>query len=119
LQASTNSIAQIDKFMFDGNLRPVNYESADVTLKGELMEFRKDPLRYDDNDNVTEYRVNMVVNISLWNNRDSSLIWEENNFTGITSYFTTGTAAKTEAQAINDAITDLVRRVVERAVEEW
>lgn len=111
--------AVIDKFMWDGNLRPVSYESANVVLNGELMEFRKDPVRYDDSDNVTEYRVNLLVNISLLNNADKSLIWEEKNFTGLTSYFVSGSSAKTEAQAINDAITDLARRIVERCVEEW
>jgi len=111
--------AVLDKFMWDGNLKPVNYESADVTLKGDLLDFVKDPVRYDDNENVTEYRINLVVNISLWNNRDNSLIWEENNFTGQTTYFVTGTSATTEAQAVKAALTDLARRVVERAVEEW
>ncbi len=110
----------VDKFMWDGNLRPVNYESADVILNGELIEFRKDAVRYDDNENVTEYRVNLVVNVSLsWNNSDKGLMWAEKNFTGLTSYFVTGNSAKPEAKAISDAITDLARRIVQRAVEEW
>ncbi|MFA4842472.1 MAG: LPS assembly lipoprotein LptE [Candidatus Omnitrophota bacterium] len=111
--------AAINKFLFDGNLRPVKLQNADLTLKGELLEFRKDPLRYDDNNEVLEYRVNMVVNIFLWDNKTNLLVWEENRFTGETSYFTSGTSIKTEAQAISDAITDLARRIVERAVEEW
>ncbi len=113
----TNAV--VNKFLFDGNLKPVKSESADVTLKGELIEFRKDPLRYDENENVTEYRVNIVVNISLWDNREGKLLWEEKGFTGDTSYFTSGTQAKSEPQAINDGIADLARRIVERAVEEW
>lgn len=109
----------INKYLFDGNLRPVKEGSADLVLKGELLEFRKDPLRYDDNNNVTEYRVNLVVNLALWGRQENKLIWEENNFTGDTTYFVTGTQAKSEGQAINDALTDLSRRIVERTVEEW
>jgi len=41
------------------------------------------------------------------------------SFTGNTSYFTTGTQAKSEATAVNDALTDLARRIVERTVEQW
>lgn len=109
----------VNKFLFDGNLKPIKSESADLVLKGELIEFRKDPLRYSEDNEVEEYRVNLVVNISLWDNKENKLIWQENNFTGDTSYFTTGSLVKTEAQAINDAIKDLARRTVERAVEEW
>ena len=109
----------LNKFLFDGNLKPVKTGSADLTLKGELIEFRKEPLRYDDNDNVTEYRVDMVVNIGLWDNLENRQLWKEDGFTGETSYFTTGNQTKSEAQAINDSISDLARRIVERAVEEW
>ncbi len=108
-----------NKFLFDGNLKPVKEGGADLILKGELIEFRKDPLRYDNSDNVTEYRINLVVNISLWDKKEDKLVWQENGFTGDTSYFTTGTQAKSEDAAINDALTDLARRIVERTVEQW
>ena len=109
----------INKFLFDGNLKPVKEQTADLVLKGELIEFRKDPLTYDDNDNVTEYRINLVVNISLWDKKENKLSWEENGFTGNTSYFTSGTQAKSESAAVTDALTDLARRIVERTVEQW
>src|SRR3989338_11421286 len=114
----------INRYLFDGNLRPAKEENADLVLKGELVDFRKDPLRYTDSDEVEEYRLNLVVNISLWNNRKKELIWEENNFTGDFSYFTTlatspNVTKKTDEQAIPDAITDLARRIVERTVEQW
>jgi len=111
--------AVIDKFLFDGNLKPVKSESADLVVKGELMEFRRDPLRYTDSDEVEEYRINLVVNIGLWDNKENKLIWQENNFTGDTTYFVTGQAAKSETTALNDAISDLARRIVERVVEQW
>ena len=114
----------INKYLFDGNLKPAKEENADLVLKGELVDFRKDPLRYTDSDEVEEYRLNLVVNISLWNNRKKELIWEENNFTGDFSYFTTlatspNVTKKTDEQAIPDAISDLARRIVERTVEQW
>jgi hypothetical protein len=109
----------INKFLFDGNLRPVKEDAADLVLKGELVEFRRDPLSYSDSDTVTEYRLNIVVNISLWDKKENKLVWSENNFTGDSSYFTTGSNAKSEDTAVTDAITDLARRIVERTVEQW
>jgi len=110
----------INRFLFDGNLKPVKEGDADVILKGEVMEFRKDPVRYAaNNEDVEEYRISLVVNISLWNKKDDKLEWEENGFTGETSYFTSGPLAISETQAINNSLDDLSRRVVERAVEQW
>jgi hypothetical protein len=108
-----------NKFLFDGNLKPVSMGTADVVLKGELVEFRRDPLRYTAGDEVEEYRLNLVGNISLWNRQDDTLIWEEKNFVGDTTYFTQGAQAKSETTAIQDAIADLSSRIVARVVEEW
>ena len=83
------------------------------------MDFRKDPLRYDDSDNVKEYRINLVVNISLWDRRENKLLWQENDFTGDTTYFAAGPQTKSEDAAVVDALNDLSRRIVERTVEQW
>jgi hypothetical protein len=109
----------INRFLFDGNLKPVSMESADLVMKGELLEFRKDGLRYDTSDNAQEYRMNLIVNISLWDNRENKLLWEEKNFTGEATYFVSGAQMKTEDAAISDAEKDLCRRIVERVVEQW
>ena len=113
----TNAV--INKFLSDGNLKPVKSESADLVLRGDLVEFRRDPLRYTDNDEVEEYRINLIVDIGLWDKKEDKLIWEEKNFTGDTTYFTRGQAEKSEATAVSDAINDLARRIVERTVEQW
>lgn len=109
----------VNRFIFDGNLKVSKSEYADVALKGELLEFRRDPLRYTNSEDVEEYRLSIVVKIILWDQKADKALWEENNFTGDTTYFVTGANAKSEATAINDAITDLSRRIVERVVEQW
>lgn len=108
-----------NRYLFDGNLRPAKEELADLVLKGEIVEFRKDPLRYLDNDVVSEYRINLIVNISLWDKQEDKLVWKEDNFTGDTTYFTQGSQAKSEDTAVNTALEDLARRIVERTVEDW
>jgi hypothetical protein len=105
-----------NKFLFDGGVRPGDADTSDLELKGELVEFRRDPLRYRDNDDVEEYRLNLVVNISLWDKKENKLLWEEKNFTGDTTYFP---SQKSEDAAIKVALDDLARRIVARVVEEW
>ena len=114
----------INRYLFDGNLKPVKEELADLVLKGELVEYRKDPLSYTaDNTDVTEYRINIYVNLSLWDRKENKLLWEENHFNGNYSFFTSfalGNVIKiTEDAAVTNAIEDLARRIVERTVEQW
>jgi hypothetical protein len=111
-----------NRYLFDGNLKPTKEATADLILKGELVQFRKDPLRYADNtDDVTEYRVNIVVNLQMWDNTgaEKQQAWQEPSFTGETSYFVSGNQTISEEQAITNSITDLARRIVERTVEQW
>jgi len=114
--------AVIDKFLLDGNLKPIKEAKADLVLKAELIEFRRDPLRYNDNDDVEEYRISLVVNLKLFDTKENKLVWQENSFTGDATYFTAFSSTgivKTDDQAVSDAIDDLSRRIVERTVEQW
>lgn len=118
----------VNKYLFDGNLKPVKEELADLVLKGELVEYRKDPLSYNaDNSEVTEYRINIYVNLSLWDRKENKLVWEENRFNGNYSFFVRTSTVDpganvivvSENTAVNNAIEDLSRRIVERTVEQW
>ena len=117
----------INRYLFDGNLRPAKEAAADLVLKGELIEYRKDPLSYTANtENVTEYRINIYVNLSLWDRKENKLVWEEKNFNGNYSYFPELTNSSTsniksisEDSAVTNAIEDLARRIVEHTVEQW
>ena len=108
-----------DKYLFDGNLKIADPETADLILTGSLVDFRNEALRYDVNNNIEEYRVRLVVNLELKNAKDGKVRWTENNFAGESLYNTTGPLAKSEATAIKEAADDLARRVVERTIEEW
>ena len=111
--------AVIDKFLLDGNLKIATQPNADIILKGALIDFRREALRYDANDNVEEYRIKLIVNLELRDAKTDKVIWTENGFTGETTYRTGGSLAKTETAAVQDAITDLARRIVERTIEAW
>ena len=114
--------AVTNKYLFDGNLKPVAKANADLVLKGELVGFSRDPLRYTDSDEVDEYRMTVSVNLSLWNTRENKLLWEEKGFGGSTEYFTSFSSSnpkKSDDVALTDAVTDIARRIVDRTVEQW
>ena len=113
--------AVISKFMVDGYLKVVSREDeADLILKGALLNFDKQPLRYDQrSESVLEYRANIIVDISLEDVAESKTIWSEKGFVGFFEYNQSGANSASEDTAINEAIADLAKRVVERTVEDW
>jgi len=111
--------AVVDRYLFDGNLRIADENQADLILKGELVGYFREGLRYTDNDDVEEYRVIISVNIELFNIADNVVMWSESGFAGDATYFVTGPQASSETAAIKAAIEDLAKRIVERTIEDW
>ena len=111
--------AVIDRFMFDGNLKIAELHLADLILKGELIGYQRSALRYTDNDDVQEYRVQVIVSFELVDAKTGESSWKEPGFTGEATYFVSGPQISTEDSAIDNAILDLARRIVERTIEDW
>jgi outer membrane lipopolysaccharide assembly protein LptE/RlpB len=97
----------INRFLRDGIFKIAKQDAADVILKSELKDYRRDVLRYDDNENVQEYRITIIISMTLWNTRTNETMWSEPNFAGDTTYFVSGSNAKSESTAIDDAIKEL------------
>ena len=111
--------AIVDRFLFDGNLDIVEEDPADLVLKGELIGFERDVLRYTEDNDVQEYRIRVIVSLALWDNAEKKTLWVEPHFVGETTYFPAGSQATSESVAIEDALVDLARRLVERTIEDW
>ncbi|MCX5681930.1 MAG: LPS assembly lipoprotein LptE [Candidatus Omnitrophica bacterium] len=109
----------INRFMRDGVFKIAKQENADVILNGELLNYQRDPLRYDDNQNVQEYRIRIIVSLTLTKPAANETMWSEGSFVGDTTYFVTGPNSKSESTAIDDAIKDIAQRILERTVEDW
>ena len=109
----------IQRFQNDGHLKVERSGSTDLVLKGELIGFEREELRVDNNQNVTEYRLRITVNIDLIDPATEKEIWRESSFSGEATYYLTGPQSKSESVALTDALTDLSRRIVERTLENW
>jgi len=110
--------AIINRIFLDGHLKVADKDSSDSILEGEITQYRKDPLRYQ-NEVVEEYRISLICNIRLVDSGDSKVLLEEKDVIGDTTYFVTGLLLKTETEALNNAMSDLARRIVNRIVENW
>ena len=110
--------AIVERIFLDGHLKLSSERTADAILEGEVMQYRKDTLRYQD-EIVREYRISLVCDFRLKSTKDSKILLEEEDLTGDATYFTTGSLAKSETEALKGAAKDLARRIVNRIVEDW
>ena len=108
----------LNRFQFDGTLRPAGPDKADAMVVGELVEFRREPLRYDHSGNVEEYRLSVVANAEFRDLRAHTVRWAE-QIVGDRTFFVSGTLAQSENTALDLALEDVARRIVERTVEDW
>jgi hypothetical protein len=111
--------AVMGRFQVEGHLKIAPTGQADYVLKGRLVNYQRDALRYDNNDNVQEYRVRVIMSLEMYNRQTDTLEWTEPAFAGEATYFLTGSQARSEEAAVNDAVLDLARRIVERTLENW
>ncbi len=109
----------VDRYLFDGNLRVGDEDTADLVLKGQLINFQREELRLQTNETVKEYRIRVTAALVLWDTTENKVVWEEPSFAGEATYYTTGALAKSESQAIDEAIKDLAARAVARTIENW
>jgi len=116
---STITTAVINEFVFDGNLRIASENTAHYILKGELVDFQRQPLEYNSEENVTQYRLRVVTNLELYDGETGELLWTEQGWAGQALYRTSGKYEQTDSQTLDEAIQDLARRVVDRTIEDW
>lgn len=110
--------AIVERIFLDGHLKIASENYADAVVEGEIIEYRKDPLRYQ-NEVVREYRISLVCDFRLKSLSGPKVLLEEKGITGDTTYFTTGSLEKSESEALKDAASDLARRIINRIVENW
>lgn len=112
--------AVVDRFIFDGNLKVTKErDEADAILSGELLEYVKEPLRYDSDDNVIEFRVRVVVAAKFLDRKTNKIIWQSGKFSGESSQRTEGALQKSEDTAKDEAVADAARRILEKTIEVW
>ena len=89
---------------------PVEKKNADAILRTELLAFEQEGLRFDQLEEVKEYRLFIVVKLSLVDAKTGDLIWTEPNFTGDNEYYVTDVTSIGEQKAAVEAVNRLAYR---------
>jgi hypothetical protein len=113
----TNAI--INRFIFDGNLKVTSADKANSVLVATLTDYRRDPLRYSEGDDIQEYRLSITIDVMMKEAATGKVIWSAPSLTGDTTFFLSGQHAKSEDEAAAKAVEDLARRVIEKTIEVW
>ncbi len=111
--------AVLDDFVTDGNLKITDIDKADLILRGEIAGYEQEPFRFNHFEQVDEYRLFIVLRLTLEDRKTGQVIWKEDNFSGDTQYFINGPRAIQEEQAAEKAILDMANKIVNRVVEDW
>jgi hypothetical protein len=111
--------AIVERFVFDGNLKIEKEKNANLILRGNLVDYRQEALRYDRDDDVEEYRIKVVVDIELIETATDKALWTQRGMEGRSTYRISGPFATSKDAAREEAIEELARYVVERTVEDW
>ena len=108
-----------NRFIFDGNLKLVDEKDADAVLKGAIIGYQQEGVRFDTLESVEEYRLYLVVKFDLIDQRTGEIILKESNFSGQTEFFTSRNPTSTRTSAASSSVEDLARNIVNRIIEEW
>ncbi len=113
----TNAIIQ--RFQVDGNLKVERPDQADAVLSIDLKAYEQEGVRFNSLEGVSEFRLFIVLSLTLTHRETGEVIWTEPNFSGNDEYFVTEVRSMGQRSSTTKAIEDLAERVVDRVAEDW
>jgi hypothetical protein len=124
--------AVVEEFLRDGHLSIAKKEEADALLIGEIVTYVLEPLSYDVNEVVEQYKLWVVVNLSFRDLTTGEVLWEEKResihgnlvggIEGDVRYYVTpqaGSNVETEDEAQDRLVVELADHIVLRTVYGW
>jgi hypothetical protein len=84
-----------------------------------LIGYEQEGLRFSQLEEVQEYRLFIVLNVTLVDAKTNEIIWNEPNFSGDAEYYVTNIKELGEQAASLKAIDKLAKNLVDRIVEDW
>lgn len=111
----TNGVIQ--EFISDGTLQIAKYETADTLLIAEIIDYRREPLRFSKKEVTREYRLIIAVRLKFEDLRHNEVICENSRIEGETTFFVGTSLPASERAALPKAIKDLAHNIVAKVVE--
>ena len=112
----------VEAFLDRNILKIANESSADSRVECVILEYVRRPYTVDENENVQEYRVEIVAEVRFVDIRKNKTLWEEGRLAQWDTYNFTevgGQPAETEEQGIGKVLSKMTDDIVNRTVEGW
>ena len=134
----TNAV--IRKFVTDGRLHVTNEQEADLVLEGVVLGYNLKGFTYDEDDEVTNYLVEVTAGARLIDKKTGNTLWVEPRISGNTSYYTRASgqssdrlrgnaetfvptvrsfSTEEENRSASEALERLASAIFYRTVEPW
>lgn len=107
-------------FMVDGRIQLVNPDQAGALLIGTIAQYRLDPLLLDVHNTPQQYKMRLILNLALKDQKAGKNLWVEEAFEESTTYYvanTLGIPQETEQDARKRLIKQLSKRIISRVIE--
>ncbi|MBX7258987.1 MAG: DUF799 domain-containing protein [Candidatus Hydrogenedentes bacterium] len=134
----TNAV--IRKFIADGRLHVTDEQDADLILEGVILGYNLKGFTYDEDDEVTNYLVEVSAGARLIDRKTGNTLWVEPRISGNTSYYTRASgqssdrlrgnadtfvptvrsfSTEEENRSASEALERLASAIFYRTVEPW
>ena len=96
--------ALISQFVRSKELKLVDTKNADAVIHGTIKDFRLETLTYSPDGKVSEYRVTVVMDVSLIRTSDKKVIWRGKNMHEFEDYDASNETLTNEARKQEAAV---------------
>ncbi len=107
-------------FLVDGRLALTDADHASAVLQGTIVQYRLEPLLLDIYRTPQQYKMRLILLLSLKDTKAGKNLWTEDNFEEDTTYYVNnslGIPPETEADARRRLIQQVSKRIVARLIE--
>ncbi|HXF49390.1 MAG TPA: LptE family protein [Verrucomicrobiae bacterium] len=113
-EALTDSVSS--RFLRDNILKVTPMASAELVLAGTIIRYERTAHTFDANQQVKQYVVNIWADVSVTNQKDKKIVWEEKELLGFGIY---DAGLETEEDGKARAVSKLAEDIVNRTVRGW
>ena len=103
----------------DNTLKVVAENEADAVLEGTVVDYKNVPFTFNAELQAEQYRLVIVLNVSLFNPKDNTYIWKDRRIDAHSDYYLETTTDRTYDRALEEVYKDIVEGILNATTQEW
>jgi hypothetical protein len=111
----------VNKFQSDGRLR-ISTIDPDSRIEGTILDYTNDIFSYDMNGNISEYRVSLLLSITMTDLRQQNVMYENKSLLVSEQYSTNPSSpnqATSETEALEKVFEKTFDTLIRSTLEAW